>query len=383
MSLLLQANHKECREENMTVREEMKKLTGIFFNHRQVSVQKAIYRATNIPLTYSSRGFVFVPAHSNSYKFLKPQNVLQEMDPNDENIYMSHLADKYFDRPKEPEFDICMADFASEYDIVSVKKSIRNPRTPIIRLQTLNFAVKKRCNRNAIIQYPYFNRETDRENYSENLLSLYLPIRSEVFVTRQQCVRKVKDIVHENQRKYEAHVKETESLFNELSLNMKGNEWAEIVANKEKNNICMQTYFTTDETRPLLESMNKEQQEIFYHIREWCINRLHNPDTEPLRLFTTGGAGTEPDENIHEIHTLITACTGTAAVNVDGVTIHSAFGINYRCKLHSLQLLFIDEVSLIQASLSGVMHSRLTQIMGIHSNTAIFGNVGIIAFGDF
>ncbi|CAF4586714.1 unnamed protein product, partial [Rotaria sp. Silwood2] len=322
MSLLLQANHKECREENMTVREEMKKLTGIFFNHRQVSVQKAIYRATNIPLTYSSRGFVFVPAHSNSYKFLKPQNVLKEMDPNDENIYMSHLADKYFDRPKEPEFDICMADFASEYDIVSVKKSIRNPRTPIIRLQTLNFAVKKRCNRNAIIRYPYFNRETDRENYFENLLSLYLPIRSEVFDTRQQCVRKVKDIVHENQRKYEAHVKETgetESLFNELSLNMKDNEWAEIVANKEKNNIwsreveeednpnlnvihkskkkntfidLKQTYFTTDETRPLLESMNKEQQEIFYHVREWCINRLHNPDAEHLRLFTTGGTGT-------------------------------------------------------------------------------------------
>ncbi|CAF4583659.1 unnamed protein product, partial [Rotaria magnacalcarata] len=29
------------------------------------------------------------------------------------------------------------------------------------------------------------------------------------------------------------------------------------------------------------------------------------------------------------------------------------------------------------------MHSRLTQIMGINSNTAIFGNVAIIAIGDF
>ncbi|CAF4500130.1 unnamed protein product, partial [Rotaria magnacalcarata] len=107
-----------------------------------------------------------------------------------------------------------------------------------------------------------------------------------------------------------------------------------------------------------------------------------------------------PDENIDEIHTLITAFTGAAAVNVGGVTIHSAFGIgtqsnrindhlssdklnSYRCKLHSLKLLFVDEVSLIQASLWGAMHSRLTQIMGIHSNTAIFGNVAIIAIGDF
>ncbi|CAM4800160.1 unnamed protein product [Rotaria magnacalcarata] len=386
MSLLLEETHKECREGNMSVRDEMKKLTGTFFNHRQVSVQEAIYRATKMPLTYSSRGFLFVPSHSNS----------------------------------------------------------------------------------SIIRYPYFNRETDSENYYENLLSLYLPIRNrnelekpyelfyqigEIFDNQQQSIRKVKDIVYENQRKYEANMKETgeaESLFNELSLNMKDNEWAEIVANKEKNNLwsreieqednpdfsaihktknknsfveMKQTFSTTNEIRPLLESMNHEQQEIFYYVREWCINRLHNSDVEPRRLFITGGAGTGkshllkclhyeatrifsrkkhlvPDENIDEIHTLITAFTGAAAVNVGGVTIHSAFGIgtqsnrindhlssdklnSYRCKLHSLKLLFVDEVSLIQASLWGAMHSRLTQIMGIHSNTAIFGNVAIIAIGDF
>ncbi|CAF2866624.1 unnamed protein product, partial [Rotaria sp. Silwood2] len=468
MSLLLEATHKECREGNMSVRDEMKKLTGTFFNHRQVSVQEAIYHATKMPLTYSSRGFVFVPSHSNSCKFLKPPNILKEMDPNDQNIYMSNLADKYFDRPNQPEFDICMADFASEYEILPISKNVKNPKTPIQRLQTLNFAIKKRCNRKAIIRYPYFNRETDKENYFENLLSLYLPIRSrddlkkpyelfyqigEIFDARLHCNRKVKDIVYENQRKYEINAKETgevESLFNELSLNLKDNDWAEIVANKEKHNTwsreieqeenpdfnmihktknknsfvdIKQTYSTTNEIRPLLESMNKEQQEIFYYVREWCTKRLHNSDVEPLRLFITGGAGTgkshllkclhyeatrifsrkkqlEPDENIDEIHTLITAFTGAAAVNVGGVTIHSAFGIgtqsnnlndylscdklnSYRCKLHSLKLLFVDEVSLIQSSLWGAMHSRLTQIMGIHSNTAIFGNVAIIAIGDF
>ncbi|CAF2946327.1 unnamed protein product [Rotaria sp. Silwood2] len=381
---------------------------------------------------------------------------------------MSNLADKYFDRPEEPEFDICMADFASEYEIISINKNIKNPKTPIKRLQTLNFAIKKRCNRKAIIRYPYFNRETDRENYFENLLSLYLPIRSrnelkkpyelfyeigEIFDVRQQCIRRVKEIVYENRKKYEAHLKETdemESLFNQLSVDMKDNEWAEIVANKEKDNIwsgeielednpdfnilhkrknkntfidLKQTFATTDEIRPFLESMNYEQQEIFYYVREWCTQRLHNPDVEPLRLFITGGAGTgkshllkclhyeatkifsrkkqlEPDENIDEVHTLITAFTGAAAVNVGGITIHSAFGIgtqnntlsdnlscdklnSYRCKLGTLKLLFVDEVSLIQASLWGAMHSRLTQIMGIHSNTAIFGNIGIVAIGDF
>ncbi|CAF4698270.1 unnamed protein product, partial [Rotaria sp. Silwood2] len=215
--------------------------------------------------------------------------------------------------------------------------SLKNPKTPIKRLQTLNFAIKKRCNRKAIIRYPYFNRETDTENYFENLLSLYLPIRSrnelkkpyelfyeigEIFDTRQQCVRRVKEVVYENRKKYEAHLKETdemESLFNQFSVDMKDNEWAEIVANKEKNNIwsgeierednpdfniihkrkkkntfidLKQTFATTDEIRPFLESMNYEQQEVFYYVREWCTKRLHNPDVEPLRLFITGGAGT-------------------------------------------------------------------------------------------
>ncbi|CAF2086322.1 unnamed protein product [Rotaria magnacalcarata] len=298
MSLLLEETHKVCREGNMSVRDEMKKLAGTFFNHRQVSVQEAIYRATKMPLTYSSRGFLFVPAHSNSCKFLKPYNILKEMDPDDENIYMSNLADKCFDRPNEPEFNICMADFASEYEILSINKKVKQPKTPIKRLQTLNFAIKKRCNRNAIIRYPYFNRETDTESYYENLLSLYLPIRSEIFDNRQQSIRKVKDIVYENQRKYEAHLKETDammSLFNESTENVKEDEWSEIVANLEKNQIysreieqednpdfntihkskhkntfieMKQTFSTTNEIRPLLDSMNHEQQEIFYYVRE-------------------------------------------------------------------------------------------------------------------
>ncbi|CAF4699717.1 unnamed protein product [Rotaria sp. Silwood2] len=125
-----------------------------------------------MPLTYSSRDFVFVPAHSNSCKFLKSQN------------------------------------------------------TPIKRLQTLNFAITKRCNREAIMRYPYFNRETDRENYFETLLSLYLPISQnelkkhyelfyeigEMFDARQQCTRRVKEIVYENRKKYEAHLKEADEI---------------------------------------------------------------------------------------------------------------------------------------------------------------------------
>ncbi|CAF3614039.1 unnamed protein product [Rotaria sp. Silwood1] len=142
MSLLLEATHKECREGNMSVRGEMKKLTGIFFNHRQVSAQDAIYRAAKMPLTHSSRGFVFVLAHSNSGKVLKPYNILKQMNPDDEKIFMSSLADKYFDKPKDSEFCICMADFASENEIISITKNIKDPKESIKRLQTPNLLLE-------------------------------------------------------------------------------------------------------------------------------------------------------------------------------------------------------------------------------------------------
>ena len=239
-------------------------------------------------------------------------------------------------------------------------------------------------------------------------------------------------------------------MFDDLMRGMTDDEWLEIVANGEREQSLSreidseenpdldmispamkksptmhlnQTVRSTNEMRPMLESMNDEQQRVFYHVRHWCLRRLHDANIEPIRLFVTGGAGTgkshllkclhyeatkifcrkkhlQVDENIDVIHTLITAFTGAAAVNVDGVTIHSAFRISsrpdrfheplscdklssYRCKLGSLKLLFIDEISLVPGGLWGAMHARLQQITGTNSNKSCFGNVGVIAIGDF
>ena len=112
--------------------------------------------------------------------------------------------------------------------------------------------MKKRCARCAIIRFPYFNRDNDSENYFENLLSLYLPIRSreelkkpyqlfyekgEVYDRHQQCMRNVKDIVCTNRKKYEANfhaANEVQSIFDDLTREKNDDELAEIVANKER-----------------------------------------------------------------------------------------------------------------------------------------------------
>ena len=107
--------------------------------------------------------------------------------------------------------------------------------------------------------------------------------------------------------------------------------------------------------------------------------------------------GTNPDEIL--VH--LSAPTGTAAYNINGTTVHSAFLLlltatsasksdsvsaeklaALRNKFSRLQLLIIDEVSMVGANLLVRIHERLSAIAGL-STTAPFAGVSVLAVGDF
>lgn len=145
------------------------------------------------------------------------------------------------------------------------------------------------------------------------------------------------------------------------------------------------------------------------------MQNRHVQDVKPFTIFLTGGAGTGKSHLIKRIHyefdkiltaqkenpdspiVLLVAYTGTAAYNIGGQTIHSALGINksmgkslveeqantLRCKLQNLQLLIIDEVSMVSTPMLNLIHSRLQQIKQPSSQSAVFGNIHILAVGDF
>jgi hypothetical protein len=54
-----------------------------------------------------------------------------------------------------------------------------------------------------------------------------------------------------------------------------------------------------------------------------------------------------------------------------------------RCKLQNLQLLIIDEVSMVSTPMLNLIHSRLQQVKQPSSQSAVFGNINILAVGDF
>ena len=174
-----------------------------------------------------------------------------------------------------------------------------------------------------------------------------------------------------------------------------------------------------DNMLPLLQAMNEKQKQVFYHIQNWCINESLGKEQDPFFLFVTGGGGTGKSHLIKciyhqaakllrnpdspsETKILLTAPTGTAAFNIKGFTVHSALKIprqpnniyeplscetlnTLQSQLAGLNILVIDEVSMVDPKLLSYIHGRLKQIKQIRGTDrkSLFGGVSILAVGDF
>ena len=96
---------------------------------------------------------------------------------------------------------------------------------------------------------------------------------------------------------------------------------------------------------------------------------------------------------------MLTAPTGTAAFNIGGSTIHSALKIpmrlkpqyeplgeeclnTLRSKLEEMEILIIDEISMVPSRLMCYIHGRLKQVKQVRDMQSWFGNVSVLAVGD-
>ena len=169
------------------------------------------------------------------------------------------------------------------------------------------------------------------------------------------------------------------------------------------------------------EKLNEKQQAIVMFHRNWCKNAVialkQGKPIEPYRVFLSGPGGVGKSHVIKLIHSdtvkflkqsgtfepddvivLLTAPTGVAAFNIDGMTLHSALllgtskytgfqPLNHdklntlRAKLSKLALIIIDEVSMVGSNMLLEIHKRLQQIKGV-STDVTFGGVSILAVGD-
>ena len=174
--------------------------------------------------------------------------------------------------------------------------------------------------------------------------------------------------------------------------------------------------------RKMVRGLNKKQKQIVFYHRSWCKNAVialkNGQKINPYRIFLSGPGGVGKTHVIRLIHSdtrkllalsriikpndvtvLLTAPTGVAAFNVGGMTVHSALLLRVqkygkggepltfeklntlRSKLENLQLVIIDEVSMIGSDMLLNIHKRLSEIKG-ESCDSLFGNVCILAVGD-
>ncbi|XP_076836836.1 uncharacterized protein LOC143482374 [Brachyhypopomus gauderio] len=172
-----------------------------------------------------------------------------------------------------------------------------------------------------------------------------------------------------------------------------------------------------DAAMALLRSLNAKQSQIFYQIRHWCLQKLRGEHPDPFHVFISGPGGVGKSVLIKAIHyeacrilsrlsqnpddtrVLLTAPTGVSAYNIDAATIHTSLSIGtdtklpyqplgdekinaLRTKLGKLDILIIDEISMVDHKLLAYIHGRLRQIKQCGDYSA-FGKVSIIAVGDF
>ena len=155
--------------------------------------------------------------------------------------------------------------------------------------------------------------------------------------------------------------------------------------------------------------------------RDWCKKAVKSlkegKPVEPYHVFLSGPGGVGKSHVIKLIHSdtlkllklsgtfesddvtvLLTAPTGVAVFNINGMTLHSALLLGHskyssfqplshdrlntlRTKLSRLMLLIIDEVSMVGSNMLLEIHKRLQQIKGA-SDDSVFGGVSILAVGD-
>ena len=113
---------KEIKNQNLNVRDAMKKIAYSFISSRQLSVQEAVYNVLpELWLRKCSPGISFINTNlpNNRIRMIKSKEELELLPDNSTDIFKKSIIDRYMDRPTCGKFaslkTVCLAQFASLY----------------------------------------------------------------------------------------------------------------------------------------------------------------------------------------------------------------------------------------------------------------------------
>ena len=185
-------------------------------------------------------------------------------------------------------------------------------------------------------------------------------------------------------------------------------------------------YISNPEYYSLMLKLNKEQKGFVMYVRRWVkenIRRMKDGKSpEGFKVFLCGAGGTGKSTIIKMIYRdvvrmfrcifvvdpndpmafditpehptcLLSAFTGTAAFNINGATLHSLFQLfnktladakkcSMMTMLRNLQMLVIDEISMVKAVDFSKVNDRCAMIKQKDAGACNFGDLGCVFAGD-
>jgi hypothetical protein len=301
----------------------------------------------------------------------------------------------------------------------------------------------RKCRKRAILQY-VLNKRDDRE-MKQNLLVLFLPFRNEVqeihshirhsidelfqlhfdhvnslreqFECHRELMLNVADCLHDcADETDDLNEEDEEPLIPEETTSEKDvKHFVDEAKKKARSQEHKLKLANLQEINERIRTLNSDQRKIF----DDCLEKIWSASStkKPFHLFISREAGTGKsyllrliiDAAQHLIiksgsdftrpGVLVVCPTATAAGLIGGQTIQSALKMfqlskaydeptlgfneeaNLSYHLDQLELLIMDEVSMIGSRKLQMMHNRLEQVKGRHVSP--FSGVSVICTGDF
>jgi hypothetical protein len=332
---------------------------------------------------------------------------LSTISDDDDDPYWKDAIEKYFARPHVEQFEnINYPDYFRNYNLLTKK-----PSNNEIYRDDFGYYIVKRAT-SLVIRYKYLKVQNGELFFYQQLL-LSIPCRSEDELLgnctsyRERYLNLHPDFQHSIQNSTiitaQEHRHSLQNQFDTIITNILEDLAGHITPQiADILTIQLDALKLTPPVLPQSAILNlPEEQYTVYNTITSNLGLLQS-NKYPF-FFITGSGGTGKSYITRLIIDwiksqnktyLLTAPTGVAAQNVGGFTIHSALRIlqsgsgyqslafhdlEFKRKLQSIQILIIEEVSMVSSSLFNFISNLFARI---HNSDIAFGGISVIAVGD-
>ena len=196
---------REAKDNNLNIRESLRKVGSAFLSSREVSVQECVYRCMPelwLRKTFPCIVFVNTGLPEERCQVAKSQEEIEALDDDSTDIFMSNVIERYSDRPNIVD-QLCLAEFAAYYykdykkdpdefndvqpnvlseDLVEsnhVSNDCESIFSPL-NIKLKNGRETMKCRKiKAVIRFHTPSKVKEPEKFYHHLLMLYFPWRKE------------------------------------------------------------------------------------------------------------------------------------------------------------------------------------------------------------